>query len=154
MTSHNSLSSEWTSWPVQRIMTAQVVTVNADLALEAAQRLMSVHSLRHVPVVEGASVVGIISTHDIAPSSLPSSARDDCVDAGATKHACSVRESMTPSPVTIHQHETITQAAERMLKYRISALPVIDDHGQLIGIVTQSDLLRTIAEDGRKLTFG
>jgi CBS domain-containing protein len=140
---------EWTHWAVERIMSAPVVTLDADCTLERARQRLAAHSLRHVPVVEGTAVVGIISARDTALASFLRIAADDCGDASAPSGPTTVREAMTTSPITIHRHETITRAAERMLEHRVSALPVLDQNGQLVGIVTQSDLLRRIAADGR-----
>ena len=57
-----------------------------------------------------------------------------------------IREIMTPNPVTISPDDTIGQAAQLMLNYMIGGLPVMDHQGRLVGIITPHDVLRHFVE--------
>jgi len=58
-----------------------------------------------------------------------------------------VSEFMTRQPITIAQDATIGEAAQLMLKFMISGLPVLDSKGKLIGIITESDIFRLVARE-------
>jgi CBS domain-containing protein len=53
---------------------------------------------------------------------------------------------MTRNPVTISPEATIGQAAQVMLEHKISGLPVVDREGQVVGIITESDIFRTVVQ--------
>ena len=58
-----------------------------------------------------------------------------------------VRDIMTPDPVTVHPDTLLLHAVRLLLANKFSALPVVDDSGDLLGIVTERDLLRELAAD-------
>jgi CBS domain-containing protein len=53
---------------------------------------------------------------------------------------------MTPNPITIHEDATIGEAAWLMLEHKVSGLPVVSRAGKLIGIITESDIFRVVAQ--------
>ncbi len=57
---------------------------------------------------------------------------------------------MTPKPAVIAQEVTIGEAAQTMLAQKISGLPVVDDEGQLVGIITESDIFRRVVNEWSK----
>ena len=54
---------------------------------------------------------------------------------------------MTRNPLTIGQEATIAEAAQIMLEHKISGLPVVDGRGQLVGIITESDIFRMVVKN-------
>ncbi len=56
---------------------------------------------------------------------------------------------MTLDPITISVEATISEAAQVMLSEKISGLPVINDEGKLVGIITESDIFRMVVQDWR-----
>lgn len=90
-----------------------------------AARLMATYGIRHLPVVFNDRVVGVISDRDVR-SALP----------GAT-----VAKTMSAPPQVINAGGSIDQAARLMLSRRISALPVIDGDGYIVGMITTTDCL-------------
>ena len=68
---------------------------------------------------------------------------DDATRVLLTQHI--VREVMTYSPMTINPSATIQEAAERMLEYQVSGLPVVRN-GKVVGIITESDIFRLVVE--------
>jgi acetoin utilization protein AcuB len=112
---------------VRDVMTRQLVTIAPETSCEEARRVMDEHRFRHLPVVAGRRLVGMVSDRDIR--SAPTRAGDG--DAARI---------MTPDPVTVSPDTRVEHAARLMLDRHFGSLPVTDGHA-LIGIVTYTDLL-------------
>jgi len=124
--------------PVSEIMTREVISIDPDLPVREALELMGANDVRRLPVVSRAGrIVGIITISD-ARLAMP---RPDDLDATPPK----VREVMTDYVYTIAPEGTVGEAARLMVNHRIAALPVLEE-GDLVGIVTESDLFRFVAE--------
>lgn len=124
-------------------MSRPVVTVGPGTSLREAWELVRSRDFRHLPVVDGGRLVGILSDRDLrdaAPSSLES--RPETVTFDRTP----VRYVMMTPVETVGAGEPVEEAAALMLDRKVSALPVVNDQGDLVGIVTTSDLLRHLAE--------
>lgn len=114
------------------IMTCGVETVEADERLDEALRRMKKGRFRHLPVADGGRLVGILSDRDglqLGPEG-----------AGLTVEQAMSTELITAAPTT-----EIRALARAVVDHRISCLPVLDDDGFLVGIVTTVDLLRSMA---------
>ncbi|MDI3298468.1 MAG: CBS and ACT domain-containing protein [Bacillota bacterium] len=128
---------------VRDVMSRPVVSVGPGTSLREAWELARSHGFRHLPVLEGDRLVGILSDRDLrdaAPSSLES--RPDTAAFDRTP----VRYVMMTPVETVGPEEPVEEAAALMLARKVSALPVVNDAGELVGIVTTSDLLRHLAE--------
>ncbi|HEX7128181.1 MAG TPA: CBS domain-containing protein, partial [Thermodesulfobacteriota bacterium] len=106
-----------------------------------AKQVMERRRIRHLPVVEGDRLVGIVTDRDIRLN-LPSPATSLSVwEINYLLARLTVGEVMTKRPITIEPDREATDAAKLMLEHRIGALPVVEN-GALVGIVTETDLLR------------
>ena len=137
---------------VKDVMTTAVLTVRTDTTLKEAAAVMAEHGISGLPVVDlGGQVVGVVSEGDIlfkeagrAPKRpfvdrllmLPPSERE----AKLAAHA--VGEAMTAPALAIGPTRPLTKAASMMLDEGVKRLPVIDEAGNLVGIVTRADLVR------------
>ena len=108
-------------------MTRNVKTVTPQTTLGEARHLLETTGLRCLPVVNAGCLVGLV---------LQSSA----VVAGAPP-ATLVQDIMAPATATIGPTARIEQAARLMLEHDIRGLPVVDDIGALLGVLTAADLL-------------
>lgn len=129
---------------VQDWMREDPVTIDPNATLAAAQELMSENEVRRLPVVERGELVGIITNSDILRQ-IPASVDEGDDDTRLLLTQRTVREVMTYSPITINPSATIQEAAERMLEYQISGLPVVRN-GKVVGIITESDIFRLVVE--------
>lgn len=120
---------------VGELMTREVVTLEADDALIQVDDLLKRHHIRHVPVVHGRKLVGMVSHRDL----IRALARQP---AGTGSLPLSVKEVMTRDVETVEPHVSAREAIEKLLDRRFGCLPVVDAQGELVGIVTESDFMR------------
>lgn len=133
---------------VSDIMTREVSTVFEEDNLERVIALLKPYRFRHVPVVDGKRVVGILSQRDLLQ--LTSQGLDKTAVA-RTREArlveqTFVRDVMNQKVVTIRPDASLAEAARLMSEQRVGALPVVDEKEALVGIVSESDLLRVLAQ--------
>lgn len=122
-------------------MTPRVVTVSPNERLKRAWTLLLEYGVRHLPVLEGGRLVGIVTDRDIRQA-LPSRATALRVhELFNLLDGVTLREIMTKGVVTVTPDQSILAAARLLIEYRIGALPVVDD-GRLVGILTETDVLK------------
>ena len=133
---------------VKHWMTRDVITITPDTSLHEAHRLMTEKSIRRLPVVDHhGKVVGIITLGDVR-SAEPSAASTLSVwEMNKLLAGLKIAEIMTRDPVTISQEATISTVAEIMLEQKFSGLPVVDEQGKLVGIITESDIFRLVVRE-------
>jgi acetoin utilization protein AcuB len=112
------------------IMSENVEIIGADATVDQAKELMRRHDIRHLVVIEGGEMAGVLSEHDVRR-------------AEGTNF---VRAAMSAPVVTATGSTTLRQGANLMRGNHVSCLPVLDARGQLIGIVTVADLLDLIGK--------
>lgn len=120
----------------QEAMTRDVVWVDPETSLREAAEIMSEWEIRHLPVLEGGTLVGVLSDRDV----LLYSAIDD--EGRKNVANIPVGEVMTADPVTCTPRSTLNSIASVMIEQKIDCLPVVDAEGtELVGMVTSTDLL-------------
>ena len=124
---------------VRDSMTRDVVTLGPEASAAEAWAVCQDNNIRHVPVVEGSRLVGLVSDRDL---------RD--VRGGGDRESETPRwvrlgDMMTREIVTIHPLDTIEHAAREIYDRKIGCLPVVAD-GELVGIITSADMMRTLIE--------
>ena len=127
---------------VREFMTVHPVTVKLSDAIKEALDKMEKGKFRHLPVVDGdGKLVGMISDRDIRlihPS--PLFVRPE--HAPAQLLMIKVRQAAVLNPVSIGPDASIEEATKLMLNWEVGALPVVNEEGALVGIITYADLLR------------
>jgi acetoin utilization protein AcuB len=125
-------------------MTRDVIVVPMELKLSIAGRIMEEKRIRHLPVISGGRLAGILSNRDVLR--FTGSPQELTMTCG---------EAMTAAPVTCTAATMVSRVAEQMLEHKIDALPVLSESGNLIGLVTTSDLLALLIEHAglQKLPF-
>jgi acetoin utilization protein AcuB len=133
---------------VREMMTESPVTVTPNTSIAEAQQLMQQHRIRHLPVLEHGHVVGILSDRDLRLA-RPSPATSLAVyEINYLLSQLTVAEVMTRFVITIAPERTVVEAVRLVLGQKIGALPVVE-HGQLVGILTRTDLLRAFLRSQR-----
>jgi CBS domain-containing protein len=125
---------------VRDIMQTKIVTIGEGDSLSTAEDIMRLGGVRHLPVVHGGKLVGVISERDllrISLSGLNPGARDE---RRAFLQALEVGRAMSSPPVVIEPQAPIERAAQRLAERKLGCLPVMDDD-ELVGLVTATDVL-------------
>jgi len=127
---------------VADFMTKDLVTVREADDLALAESLLRLGGIRHLPVVRDRKLVGILSHRDVLRSGISGkpAARETAVS-----------EVMTREPTSIRPGLGLAHAARLLLERKFGCLPVCDDDGTLVGIVTEADFVRFAADVVRDL---
>jgi acetoin utilization protein AcuB len=124
---------------VKDSMTREVVTLSPQTAAGEALALCRERRIRHLPVLDGGRLVGIVSDRDLrsATPALGDPARAEALG------RILVHDVMAREVATIHPDDPIEEAANAMREKKIGCLPVVED-GTLLGIVTSSDVMEAL----------
>lgn len=117
-------------------MTKVPITIPDDLTLADARQRMFDHEIRHLPVMKGDHLVGIVSERDIAMvSSIP----------GVSADRVLINQAMTDGPYTCAPGDSLEAVATTMLERKIGAAIVMED-AKVVGMFTTIDALRELVE--------
>ena len=134
---------------VKDVMKTQLVTLNADSKLGFANDIMYLGRIRHLPVVKGENVVGILTQRDLYRSSL-TSILTNWKENKEFLDSIKVSEVMTKNVVTVAPDATIEEAAQIMIDKKVGALPVVRDKNTLVGLITETDVLQFFVDENKK----
>ena len=126
---------------VREIMTTEVVALKVGEELSLASDIMTLARIRHLPVVEGEHLVGIISQRDLFKASLASVVGHNYKETREHLKEITIKEVMVKDVVTIGPDTKIHEAGRIMLEKKIGCLPVVQG-GNLVGMVTETDILQ------------
>ena len=130
--------------PITTIMTKDVITLNHTDDLVTAEKLFKQHHIRHIPVVKGAKIVGMLSYTDLLRISFADAVDGNEVDT-VVYNMFTIEQVMAKNLVTVTANATIKEVAEILSKKEFHALPVIENY-KLVGIVTTTDLILYLLE--------
>ena len=132
--------------PVSLIMTKNLIKLNLSDDLTKAEKLFKQHKLRHIPVVSGNKIVGMLSYTDLLRISFVDAVDDDAeiVDT-IVYNMFSIEQVMAKNLVTISPDTTIKETVEILSKQEFHALPVCLGE-LLVGIVTTTDLIKYLID--------
>ncbi len=131
---------------VADVMTRRVVTLNEEDNLGSILEGMERYGIRHLPVVDGQKLVGLLSHRDVLRLSA-SVLTDPNVSSwreGAAAQGTFVARVMRRSMETTTPDASVREAGARMVEKKIGCLPVVTEDGSLIGIITEHDVLREL----------
>ncbi len=130
------------SMTVKDLMSTDLVTLTEDETLADAQRCMARGRIRHLPVLRDRKLVGLVTHRDLLAASFSIFAEVDSNEQRRIFGAVPVVEAMHRGIVTVPPTMPVSQAANILLDNKYGCLPVIEDSGELVGIVTEADFLR------------
>jgi acetoin utilization protein AcuB len=118
-------------------MTPAPVCISLDADLEEAVKLMQEHGIRHLPVMDGDDLAGVVTDRDLGmiESLLP----DEW-------ERIVVAEAMTPEPYTVTPDAPLWEVAKQMAREKFGCAVVADEEGTVIGLFTTTDALRVLAD--------
>jgi acetoin utilization protein AcuB len=130
---------------VQNRMTRGPASVASTASIAEALRMVRQHRMRHLPVVDDGELVGIVSDRDLRLA-MPSPLGAETPEFVALVESTPVEAIMARDVITVGPTDTLEDAAVRMRRSRVGALPVTDAGGKLVGILTETDILHAFAE--------
>jgi len=139
---------------IAELMSRRLVCVDLDAPVTRVQELFADHHCHHVLVVERGRLRGVISDRDVlrAVSCFAGSLAEQRRDEATTK--TKAHQLMARRIVAILPDATPDEAARVLLENGISCLPVLDDSGHLLGVITWRDLLRALVGAAESLPRG
>ena len=128
---------------VHDVMRREPAVLPPSATLAEMLGLLQRRGIRHVPILDGSELVGIVSDRDLKSAMLSTATARSGDSRDRPRHELTASDIMARTVVTITQVSSVEEAARLMATKRISALPVTD-HGHLVGIVTETDVLQML----------
>ena len=125
----------------QDIMSKNPKSVTPQTTVQEAARLMKEEDVGVIPVVESEGskrLVGLVTDRDLAIRH---------VAAGHNSSSCPVSEAMSSNPRTAKAGDSVDDLMDLMGKEQVRRIPIVDDRGALLGIVSQADIVRQAKDD-------
>lgn len=129
---------------VRDIMTQKIVTISVDDTLSTVEDIMTLGGVRHMPVVRGGALVGVVSQRDLLRASLSNLTAFGSEQRRAFLQVVEIRRVMSTPPIVIDPDASPEEAALVMAEKKIGCLPVVEGDN-LVGMLTETDLLRYFA---------
>jgi acetoin utilization protein AcuB len=144
---------------IRDMMTKNPITVESDTYVLDAQKIMRENNIRRLPVLDKGKLVGIVTKHDLLEAS-PSPATSLSVhELNYLLSKMKVKEIMKKNPMTFSPDTPFEEALRIGQDKKIGSFPVVDQKGKLVGIATESDIIRFltrslgIREEGSRITI-
>ena len=123
-------------------MAEEIITVDENTSVMLATRMMKENNVRRLPIVSHGQLIGIVTDRDLKEASPSKTSSLDIHELYYLLSEMRLKEIMTKNPVSLRSDETMEMAAMTMLENKISGLPITDDSGHLVGLISESDVMR------------
>ena len=131
---------------VSTIMTTNLISLNITDGLDKAEQLFKENSIRHIPVVKGDKIIGMLSLTDLLRISFADGAYEDEESVETVVYNMfSIQQVMAKNIESVTPDTTIKEVAEILASKEFHALPVVENE-KLVGIVTTTDLIEYLLE--------
>ena len=143
---------------IKDVMTRNPITIDSETLVLDAQKIMKENNIRRLPVVDKGKLVGIITMHDLLMAAPSPATSLSIHELNYLLSKMKVKEIMKKNPVTFTQDTPFEEALKTGQDKKIGSFPVVDN-GKLVGIVTESDLVRFVThalgmnEEGSRITI-
>jgi acetoin utilization protein AcuB len=125
-------------------MSGNVITVDEHASIMKASRLMKEHGIQHLPVMKKGRLIAMVSDRDLKEAQPSKATTLDIHELYYLLDQLQVGDIASGNLHTTTAEHTVDKAAALMLKHGISALPVVDEQGELEGIITRGDVFRAL----------
>jgi len=130
---------------VKERMKRDPVTVKKDDSFRYALKLIRKEGIRHLPVLDGKKVVGIITDRDLRQSAPSPATTLEVHELNYLLERLKVEAIMTKKVITVAPDSSLLEAAKLLLAHKIGCLPVVEQE-ELVGIITEGDMLRALVD--------
>jgi CBS domain-containing protein len=128
---------------VREIMMSSPVTLSPDDNLDLVNDIIALGRIRHIPVLDGGRLVGIISERDLMGGAVPAIFGLKQKGKSALLKTYRIKDFMKKKVITVKPDTPIKEAAHLMAQKKIGCVPVVTD-GSVVGLVTTTDILRYV----------
>ena len=118
---------------IQEAMTSNPTTIEPTATAEEAAKIMKSEDIGSLPIVDGDKLVGVITDRDLAIRVVAEGRGTDTT----------VGEIASKDVVTVDPEQSVEDAARLMAEHQVRRLPVVEEDGRIVGIVTQADIAQT-----------
>jgi len=137
---------------VKEWMTTPVISVEADTPVADAYNIMMERSIRRLPVVQNGKLVGIVTLGDLREARPSSATSLSIYELNYLLSKLTVDKVMTHNPFTMSPETPIQIAAKMMMDRKVGGLPVVNEEGHLVGIITESDIFSMLVDQWEYFT--
>jgi CBS domain-containing protein len=120
--------------PIERVMKKEVIGVSPDTSMTELKEVLRVNRISGAPVLDGDQLVGVISIEDLIKALVEGDVQTP------------VRKRMTTRMITVRENESVVEAVKKFAQYKVGRLLVVNEQGQLRGILTGGDITRGLLE--------
>ncbi len=131
-------------------MSSPPITIDIDATLPEACELLRKHQIRRLPVLQDGKLAGIVTRGDLRGAQPSEATTLSIWELNTLLAKLKIKSIMTPEPITIRDDATISNAAQLMIDYKVSGLPVVNADGDLVGMITESDIFRMVVRNWRE----
>jgi CBS domain-containing protein len=131
---------------VREWMTSPVLTVTPTHSISGAHQIMKDNGIRRLPVVEEDKLVGIVTIGDVREASPSDATTLSIWELNYLWSQLTVGKIMSSNVLTVTPDSTMLDAAEIMMNQKVSGLPVVNYDGDLVGMLTESDIFRMLVK--------
>lgn len=128
---------------VSSIMTKRPYRVNVSDSISKVYEIIKEKNIRHIPVMDDRKVVGIISSTDITAYNLPSLESS----LHFTPHSLTAKDIMTSGVKVLKEDDLLEDFVDQFISKGMRSLPVVDSEEMLIGVVSSSDIIKTLYQN-------
>jgi acetoin utilization protein AcuB len=143
---------------VKNWMSKPAITIDADASMHDAIKLLKNHNIKMLPVMEKGRLVGIVTDRDLKRASASDATSLEIHELLYLISKIKIKEIMTKNPIKVPEDYTVEETAEILLRHNISGVPVIDQHHNIVGTITQNDVFRILISltgaEKRGIQFG
>jgi acetoin utilization protein AcuB len=129
---------------VKNWMSKKVVTIEGKDSMQRAVSLMKEHKIRMLPVLQRGKLVGVVSDTDLKRASASDATMLDVHEMLYLISKIKVKDIMTKDPLTVSPDCTVEETAELLMEHKISGVPVVDEGGKVVGVITRDDLFKVL----------
>ncbi|HYB73825.1 MAG TPA: CBS domain-containing protein [Candidatus Sulfotelmatobacter sp.] len=144
---------------VQNWMTRNPIAIEAEAPFLEARVIMREKKIGHLPVVDRGKLMGVVTDRDLKEAAPSAATTLDVYEMNYLLLKMKVRDLIKREPITIKPTNSVEKAATLMFEHKVGCLPVVDDAGALVGIITGRDLLGVMVdilgykEKGTRIAF-
>jgi len=129
---------------VKNWMSKNVISVDINDSMSDAIKLLKENDIKMMPVLKKGKLVGVVTDRDLKRASASDATTLDVHELLFLVSKIKIKDIMTKDPIMIPDDFTVEETAEILLKNKISGAPVIDNEGQVVGTISQTDLFKVL----------